>query len=229
MNLRDVHLRGAERLPPVPLRFSLGRHENLEPARVETANPASPWTQHLPEFVCSRTPISVLLSHDAGSVGPQTSVEWLTSFLLERGLSAVAVTSEGGALVGVVSITDLLREVHDRGDVEERKPLRMLEKSGLQVDLGDGFNGTCLARATVEEIMTPSTFTLPETASIARAASLMAFEGVSQLPVACSRCNGVCIVSALNVMSWLARESGFALSPPIEHAPIERYDGSRLR
>lgn len=64
--------------------------------------------------------------------------------------------------------------------------------------------------------MSRSKLTLPETASVARAASLMAFEGMSHLPVACSRCKGVCLVTALDVMGWLAKQSGYVMWPAID-------------
>jgi predicted transcriptional regulator len=166
--------------------------------------------------VCSQTPISAVLSHNAVSVGPGTSVERLTEVLLERGLSAATVVDESGALVGLVSTADLLREVQDRDDVEERIPLRQTDRQGVQVELGDGFHATSLARSTVGEIMSRSKLTLPETASVARAASLMAFEGMSHLPVACSRCKGVCLVTALDVMGWLAKQSGYVMWPAID-------------
>jgi predicted transcriptional regulator len=166
--------------------------------------------------VCSQTPISAVLSHNAVSVGPGTSVERLTEVLLERGLSAATVVDESGALVGLVSTADLLREVQDRDDVEERIPLRQTDRQGVQVELGDGFHSTSLARSTVEEIMSRSKLILPETAPVARAAALMAFEGVSHLPVACSRCKGVCLVTALDVMGWLAQQSGYVMWPAVD-------------
>lgn len=216
MNRRELQLGDAARLPSVPVRLPVDGNGHGQPALDELASLGPSWRPYLQQLVGSQTPISVLLSHDAVSVGPGTSVEWLTEVLLERGLSAAPVIDERGALVGLVSTADLLREVQDREDVEERIPLRQADPQGVQVELGNGFHATCLARATVEEIMTRSKFTLPETASVARAASLMAFEGVSHLPVACSRCKGVCLVTALNVMGWLAQQSGFVMSPPID-------------
>ena len=116
-------------------------------------------------------------------VSPDLSVEGLTSLLLERGLTAVSVVDGEGELVGVVSTTDLLREVQDRNGGEERVPLRASSPLGVQVEFGEGFHATTLARATVEEILTPFAFTLPATASVAQAAALLTHEGLDQVAV----------------------------------------------
>ena len=214
---RELEPRVATRLSPQALRRFVGSSGGEgQPGSDELRGVGLSWRQCLKEFVGSQTPVAAVMSHDAVSVRPETRVEGLTAFLIERGLSEALVTSDSGALVGVVTTAGLLREVQDREATEERIPLRVPGQEGVQMELGDGCRGTCLTRATVGEIMTPSTYTLPETTSVARAAAFMAFAGVSYLPVACSRCKGACIVSALDVMAWLARQSGFLLVPPIK-------------
>ncbi|MCG2777713.1 MAG: CBS domain-containing protein [Desulfobacterales bacterium] len=50
-----------------------------------------------------------VMNKDVLSVGMDWSVEYLTDFLVENGISGAPVTSEGGKLVGVVSLTDIVR------------------------------------------------------------------------------------------------------------------------
>jgi CBS-domain-containing membrane protein len=144
-------------------------------------------------------------------VSPDLSVEGLTTLLLERGLTAVSVVDGEGELVGVVSTTDLLREVQDRSDGEERVPLRASSPQGVQVAIGEGFHATTLARATVEEILTPFAFTLPATASVAQAAALLALEGLDQIAVLGPEDQIVGALTTLDVVRWLSEQSEFPL------------------
>ena len=50
-----------------------------------------------------------VMNEDVLSVGMDWSVEYLTDFLVENGISGAPVTSEDGKLVGVVSLTDIVR------------------------------------------------------------------------------------------------------------------------
>ena len=50
-----------------------------------------------------------VMNEDVLSVGMDWSVEYLTDFLVENGISGAQVTSEDGKLVGVVSLTDIVR------------------------------------------------------------------------------------------------------------------------
>ena len=50
-----------------------------------------------------------VMNKDVLSVGMNWSIEYLTDFLVENGISGAPVTSEDGKLVGVVSLTDIVR------------------------------------------------------------------------------------------------------------------------
>jgi CBS domain-containing protein len=50
-----------------------------------------------------------VMNKDVLSVGVNWSIEYLTDFLVENGISGAPVTSEDGKLVGVVSLTDIVR------------------------------------------------------------------------------------------------------------------------
>ena len=67
------------------------------------------------------------------------------------------------------------------------------------------------AATTAGEVMTPLAVTVSETATIAEASALMALEGVHRLPVVNNAMSGhvVGVVSALDVLGWLARRSGY--------------------
>ncbi len=229
MNGREIQVRDAERLNGASLHPPAHGNGNGEATKKSLACLPPSWRSTLDFLACSQTSISGLLSRDTVCVAPDLSVEGLTTLLLERGLNAVPVIDENRGLVGIVSTADLLREVQDRGDVEERMPLRVPGRRGVEMELGDGFHATCLARSTVEEIMTPCAFTVPETTSVGQAAALMAFEGVSQLPVVGPGYKVVGTLTALDVMRWLAQQSGFILPPAMrtrgdDHAATAKHE-----
>jgi CBS-domain-containing membrane protein len=137
------------------------------------------------------------MAHHGVRVDPGLSTEALVAMLLERELEAVPVVDAAGAFVGMVSMSDALRDFQDRDQVEE-------QVAAPQIGEG-GFHVVSLAPSTVREIMLPSTLELMDTDRFARAVILMAYCGKSHLPVACSKCGGICVISALDVASWLAR------------------------
>ncbi len=114
-------------------------------------------------------------------VAPTLPVAALTALLLEHNLSGVPVVDAAGKPVGVVSKTDLVRH--------------------CQAPEG----------ATVADIMMPMVFAIAHDVTIAQAAALMAGEGVHRLPVVDDR-GAVCgILSALDIVRWVAAEAGYAV------------------
>jgi CBS domain-containing protein len=156
--------------------------------------------------------VSDVMTRNVVCVEQSLSVEALTSLFLERGFSAAPVVDDNGKPVGVVSKTDLLREVQDRADTEEHVPDRRVGRQEERVELGLGFQITRIARATVGEIMTPIPLTLSEDAPLSEAAALITLGGVHHLPVVRQDGKVVGILSALDVVCWLAEHNPQALS-----------------
>ena len=152
----------------------------------------------------SRVPVSAIMTSDVVCVQKDLSVEALTNLFLERDFSGAPVVDESGRPIGLVSKTDLVRERHDDGGLEEREPLCVRESGGVEYELGPGFHAVPIARATVADIMMPIVFSLPENATVAKASSLMVFEGVHRLPVVSSGGQVVGILSSLDILCWLA-------------------------
>ena len=50
-----------------------------------------------------------IMKRDVLSVGMNWSIEQLANYLIENGISGAPVTSEDGKLLGVVSMTDIVR------------------------------------------------------------------------------------------------------------------------
>ncbi len=164
--------------------------------------------EHAMQLLCTHTPISAVMECDVVCVQPKLSVEAPTALFLERGLSGAPVVDSGGKLIGMVSTTDLLREVQDRGDVEERISVRGRKWWNYGAGLASGFQVTAVARATVGEIMKPLGVALPETASLAEAIALIAMKGVHHIPVLRSDGKVVGMFCALDAVCWLVHPEG---------------------
>ena len=107
--------------------------------------------------------------------------------------------------LGLAQLTELLLELNISGAPvvdDGGRPLGVVSRADIL--------GAPRQDATVADIMMPVAFTLPESASLSRAAALMAFEGVHRVPVVSDQGRVVGIVSSLDVSRWLARNDGYA-------------------
>lgn len=157
------------------------------------------------------TPVSEAMTHQVVSVPPDLGVEALMALFLERGISGAPVVDPSGSVLGVVSKTDLLRDFVDRGDTLEMGSPEV-SSGGIRASLDRGMHVEQYEDATVRDVMTPLAFTIPSSASIARASALMALEGVHRVPVVSESGKVVGILSALDVLRWLARSEGYVVA-----------------
>jgi CBS domain-containing protein len=82
------------------------------------------------------------------------------------------------------------------------RPIGVISKTDLLRDAGP--------RTQVAELMTPLVFFLPEEATVAQAAALMAYEQVHRLPVLSPDGKVVGLVTSLDVLGWMARAEGYS-------------------
>ncbi|MBI2894502.1 MAG: CBS domain-containing protein [Deltaproteobacteria bacterium] len=153
--------------------------------------------------------VSEVMTREPVCVLEETSLESATSILLERGLSAAPVVDDAGRVVGMLSMTDIVREAHDRGETEEI-PLRTRQRK-IEYEIRGDFFATELARSTVADVMRPVVAVLPENAPLSQAAALMAAEGVQRLPVVDRERRIRGIVSALDLLRWWASQDGYSV------------------
>mgnify|MGYP006345675895 FL=1 len=161
------------------------------------------------------TSVSEVMTHHVVSVVAESLKKTLLALFLERGISGAPVVDASGRALGVVSKTDLLRDFADRGDTLERSS-PAVSSGGIQARLDRGMHVEQFRDATVRDVMTPLAFTMPSSASIARASALMALEGVHRVPVVSEAGKVVGILSSLDVLRWLARSEGYAVP---DHRP----------
>jgi CBS domain-containing protein len=147
-----------------------------------------------------RAPLRDVMQREVLCVRGDASVESIRALLLERGLRCVPVVDEERKLVGIVAKTDLLRDDDSRGDLDESGPLPPVEP---------GFHVEELATRVAADVMSPHVHALPEEAPLAFAISLMALEEVSEVPVVAADGQVVGVLTAHDVMKWMAEQLGY--------------------
>lgn len=141
------------------------------------------------------TRVSDVMTPSVVCVRPDLTIPAVLEMFIEEHLNAAPVIDDQGKPLGMVSKTDLLAAKNlTRGeDGPERRP------------------------GTVEGLMTPLVFALREHVSVSQAAGLMASEGVRHVIVVAAGGEVVGILSALDVLRWVAERDGFLRST--SHAP----------
>jgi CBS domain-containing protein len=164
------------------------------------------------------TPLAEVMSTTVFCVSPETSLDEVRALLVRHAISGVPVVDEHGYPIGIVSQTDILRTREEEGDTQE---MRRVTARPQACDLGDLEPGIHLLEPeplTARDVMSPVVLALHETASIGQAAALMAFEGVHRLPIVSDRGQVVGILSALDVLGWFGRRSGYLVPQNRKHA-----------
>lgn len=156
-------------------------------------------------------PVSSIMNREFAVVPKTLSVDRLTKFLLERSLTCSAVSDHRGTLVGYVSMIDLVRERYMNGETDNDASARAQMKHGRDPALRSGFHLDAIPRATVGDIMMPFVLRLPEGSSIDEAAALMAAENVHRLLIVSASDEVVGIVSALDILRWMAERDGISV------------------
>ena len=144
-----------------------------------------------------------IMSREVICLKPETTVESLRAILVENGISGAPVVNEHGKIVGIVSITDVVRDQHERGETEDHEEVRLPSGGGVNYSPGPGFR-VMDPGATVADVMSPKVITIKESTPIAEAAALMAKNHVHRLPVVSDAGKVVGLVSSLDILGWLA-------------------------
>lgn len=167
--------------------------------------------KEMSDQVAGSEPVSSIMTRKFAVVRASLDVDSLTRFLLERKLTCAAVSNQSGALVGYVSMIDLVREHYLNGDTNDDASAGVEMRLSNSGELRRGFHVEGLPRATASDIMMPFVLRLPETAPIDEAAALMASEGVHRVLIVSPSDEVVGIVSALDVLRWVAERDGYAV------------------
>ena len=150
------------------------------------------------------TAISFLMTPEVCCVREDVSVDSVAALLLGRGLDVVPVVDRDGRGIGVVSIADVARELHEVGDTAYDFVLPSRLRDG---DLGPGFHDERLPSRTAADVMTPLVAALPEGTSIDRAVSVLMRERFDRVHVVSAEGKVLGLLSALDLLVWYAGEA----------------------
>ena len=118
-----------------------------------------------------------IMSKDVLSVGMDWSIDQLADYLVCNSISGAPVTAEDGSLLGVVSLTDIVRyksmpaSDSNAGDPHEYY-IHCPERKYSPADI-ESFRVEAESLVTVREIMTPMTFNVQEDTNLKQVADAM--------------------------------------------------------
>lgn len=141
-----------------------------------------------------QTTIAAIMHPHPYTVTAQQPVQALLMLFVEHGISAAPVVDAQGQPLGFVSKTDVIRQLHRAQGESQLQPWWDAER---------------LAHVTVNTIMTPAVYSLTSETPIADAIAAMGFEGLHHLPVVDADGALVGMLSALDVLDWMARQAGY--------------------
>jgi CBS domain-containing protein len=130
-----------------------------------------------------RAEVAQIMTRSVICVTPKWTLRELLVVLIEGNMSGVPVVDGSWRPVGIVSKSDVVRYVSEHGSVEG---------------------------GTVADCMLPLTLSVSPDTKVARAAALMSWEGIHRLPVCESSGDVVGIVSALDIVRWVAKTAAAA-------------------
>jgi len=159
------------------------------------------WEEPMPPDAL-RTPVVKVMTRNVICIRSDLTINELIMTLFENGISGAPVVDARGRPLGVVSKTDLLRDSYEKVEATEDKSARHIR--------GDAEDRST-SKVGVEDLMSKSLCSLPESATIAEAAALMALEGVRRIPILDAADQVVGIICASDILSWLARQAGYVV------------------
>ena len=139
-----------------------------------------------------RAKVHAVMSRDVACVTEDAPISRLHALLSEPGVSGVPVVDRAGHPRGFVTKGDLLRT-----------PSRPARRGAGEAPAKarEGF--------TAADVMTPVVFAVLEETELSRAAALMAVEGIGALPVVMADGSVGGLLTAVDVLRWIARADGF--------------------
>jgi CBS domain-containing protein len=118
-----------------------------------------------------------IMNSDVLTVGPDWSMDRLADFLIENAISGVPVTSEAGKLLGIVSLTDIVRQQALPGKDEGwyRRSDYYLDELDHQYAMEElrSFRVASEPYVTVRDIMTRKIFSVNEDTAVQKVADAM--------------------------------------------------------
>jgi predicted transcriptional regulator len=143
-----------------------------------------------------------LMNPDIMTVADEMTTDELARYLIEREISGAPVVDSQGHLVGVVSMTDIGRNMAEPSDFTSRSNFYRDDAVNLTLeDLGQRYVEE--RAATVRDVMTPVIHKVPVTASVAEVARIMVEQHIHRLVVTEGK-DPVGIITSMDLLKMVA-------------------------
>lgn len=155
------------------------------------------------EPVGRAVPIAALMTAPAITVSELADLRTVAALFIGHVIGALPVVDASGRPVGIVTKSDVLRAYYEHDERPAGPDAANAQRAGtIERSNTPG----------VREVMSHVVFSLHPEADVTRAAAIMAHEGVHHVVVTAQDGRAIGIVSALDVMNWLARASGYVIA-----------------
>jgi predicted transcriptional regulator len=142
-----------------------------------------------------------LMNPDIMTVADEMTTDELARYLIEREISGAPVVDSQGQLIGVVSMTDIGRNVAEPSELTSSNFYR---DDGMDLTLEDLGQRFVEERAvTVRDVMTPVIHKVPVTASVAEVARIMVEQHIHRLVVT-EGSDPVGIITSMDLLKMVA-------------------------
>lgn len=145
--------------------------------------------------------VGELMTRKVLAVYPSTPIEHLILLLVDEDINAVPVLDAKGRPIGIVSKTDLVLDDYDWAELRDEA---LATRRGGDED--DELHIKALfASRTVADIMSGRPITVTERTGIVEAAQLMVKHSIHGCPVVCDEGVLMGMITAFDVMTWVAK------------------------
>jgi len=147
------------------------------------------------------------MNPDIITVADEMTTEELAGYLIEREISGAPVVDSQGQLIGVVSMTDIARNMAEPSDFTSSRSSGFYRDDTADNRLEDPGQRYVSERAvTVRDVMTPVIHQVPVTASAAEVARVMVERHIHRLVVTHGT-DPVGIVTSMDLLKMVADQS----------------------
>lgn len=148
-----------------------------------------------------------LMNPDIMTVADEMTTDELARYLIEREISGAPVVDTQGHLIGVVSMTDIGRNMAEPSDFASSRSSGFYRDDAADLTLEDLGQRYVEERAvTVRDVMTPVVHQVPVTASVAEVARIMVEQHIHRLVVTLGK-DPVGIITSMDLLKMVADQS----------------------
>jgi CBS domain-containing protein len=155
-----------------------------------------------------------VMTREVATVYPEMTLAGAIEALVSQDIGHLPVVDAKGVLVGMLSKSDVVRQLHLTGETRSvdnaRTPMKARAKKGLAWNPGPGFHVDDEPSTTVAEVMAPRVVRVRDITPIAEACRMMVGNRIHGLPVVDAQGKLVGFLSTLDVCDWVAQRDSAA-------------------